>query len=95
MFPRKTFRVCSVGGEIGRMKKKERKWERKWLGGGGGGGGNFGGAQEFSPQAHQNTNSPNWGENARENCANFLFDKNAHAKFHFVSAAALCFLFFF
>ena len=61
---------------------------------GGGGGGNFGGAHEFSPRAHQNTISPNWGENARENCAN-IFDKNAHAKSHCVSAAALCFLFFF
>ena len=94
VFSTQTSRVCLVGGEIGRMEKKERKMVGRsvWLGGGGGG--NFGGAHEFSPRAHQNTISPNWGENARENCAN-IFDKNGHAKSHCVSAAALCFLFFF
>ena len=73
-------------------KKGEKNGWEKCLVGRGRGRKFWWGPWVFS-RAHQNTISPNRGENVRENCAN-IFDKNAHAKSHCVSAAALCFLFF-
>ena len=85
--------VCLVGGEIGRMEKKKKKkrencWE-KCLVGRGRGREFWWGPGVFS-SGHQNTISPNWGENCVK-----IFGQNYPCQIPLCTCCCLWFLFFF
>ena len=82
-----TFKMCLVGGEIGRMEKERRKNMRELLGEvfgwKGEGKGILVGPKSFLSWPTK-IQSPQIGEKIGEKIVQNLFDKNAHSRAHYV-----------